>query len=36
MLMFDYALILEWYPTPSGCLVDRLPYSCEWVDGLHD
>jgi len=30
----DYTLIVECYLTPSGRLVDRLPYLYGWVDGV--
>jgi hypothetical protein len=29
-------LIMNRELTPSGRLVDRLPYSYEWVDDVHD
>jgi len=32
----DYTLIVKCELTPSGRLVDRLPYSYEWVDGVHE
>jgi len=34
--VFDYTLIMKCELTPSGCLVDRLPYSYEWVDGVQE
>jgi len=36
MFVFDYTLIMKCELTPSGCLVDRLPYSYEWVDGVQE
>jgi len=34
--MLDYTLMVKCELTPSGRLVDRLPYSYEWVDGVQD
>jgi len=34
--MLDYILIVNYELTPSGRLVDRLPYPYGWVDGVHE
>jgi len=34
--MFDYTLIMNYGLTPNDRLVDRLPYSYGWTDGVHD
>ena len=36
MLMFDYNLIVNCGLTPSGPLVDHLPYPYGWVDGVQE
>jgi len=32
----NYALIMNCELTPGGYLIDRLPYSYEWVDSVHE
>jgi len=36
LLSFSYILIVECELTPNGRLVDRIPYSYGWVDGVQE
>jgi len=35
-ISFDYVLFVEYKLTHNGRLVDRLPNSYEWVDGVQE